>query len=184
MRINFMRALLILLVAGVTAVLLIWTGLYNVSAAAPHTDLVRWLFATVRDRSIAVRSDEVQAPGLENAERIKAGFRSYHAMCRICHGAPGEEPTAIRQGLNPQPPKLDARRTQQRSHAEVFWIIKNGIRMTGMPAFGKTHKDEELWSLVAFIRHLPSVQPEEYHVMLKDAGMSEESQADGQHQAH
>ncbi|WP_447979999.1 c-type cytochrome [Candidatus Nitrospira bockiana] len=177
--------LLFLVLAGMTGALLISAGAYNVSAAIPHTEIVQWLFATVRDRSIAVRSDDHQAPRLDDRERIKAGLRSYHDMCRVCHGAPGEEPTPIRQGLNPQPPKLDAQRTQRRDEGELFWIIKNGIRMTGMPAFGKTHKDEDLWSLVAFIRHLPAVRPEQYEALLKEAGLPETPPpADGHDHEH
>jgi hypothetical protein len=94
-------------------------------------------------------------------------------MCAICHGVPGEEPSPIRQGLSPAPPKLDSRQTQKRSDAGLFWIITNGIRMTGMPAFGRSHNDEELWSIVAFLRLLPKLKPEEYSLMVEIAGMQE-----------
>ena len=169
----------VLLAAGIGVV--VWGGLYNVAAAEPHSPFVQWLFATVRDRSIASRSQSMQIPDLADPERVKAGIRSYQAMCRVCHGRPGEEPSPIREGLNPQPPKLGSERIRHRTDAELFWVIKNGIRMTGMPAFGKTHKDDDLWSIIAFVRRLPNMRPEEYSAMVKEAA-AEEMQPGAGHQ--
>lgn len=91
-------------------------------------------------------------------------------MSLACHAAPGREASVIRKGLNP---KLDKEQTQSRSHAELFWIVKHGIKMTGMPTFGPTHKDEEIWALVAFLQKLPEVSPENYHQMVHEAGLPE-----------
>ena len=179
-----MKLPLILLTIGILLAacmaLFIWRGMYNVSAAEPHTALVQWLLATVRDRSIASHSESLDIPNLTDAARVKGGVRSYQAMCRVCHGTPDRDTTPIREGLNPQPPKLDSERIRTRTDAELFWVIKNGIRMTGMPAFGKTHKDQELWSIVAFVRHLPNLRPEEYAAMVKEAG-AEEAQPGAEH---
>jgi mono/diheme cytochrome c family protein len=180
-----MRLLLIALtIVAVLAAglgLFMWSGAYDVAASEPHSTFVHWLFATVRDRSIAARSQSNEIHNLTDPDRVKGGIRSYQAMCRVCHGRPGEKSTPIREGLNPQPPKLDSDRTRNRADAELFWIIKNGIRMTGMPAFGKTHKDEDLWSIVAFVRHLPNMRPEEYAAMVKEAG-AEEAEPGAEHQ--
>jgi hypothetical protein len=86
----------------------------------------------------------------------------YPYSCRV--GAPGKDPTAIGKGLNPEPPYLPYVAARW-SSAELFWIAKNGIRMTGMPAFGSTHKDEEIWKVVAFVQRLPKVSEEEYAKM-------------------
>lgn len=161
----------ILLTAGMAV--FVWSGAYNVAASEPHSALVQWLLATVRDRSIATRSQSRSIPDLTDPDRMRAGIRSYQAMCQVCHGRPGEESPPIREGLNPQPPKLDSERIRKRTDAELFWVIKNGIRMTGMPAFGKTHKDEDLWSIIAFVRRLPNMRPEEYTAMVKEAGAAE-----------
>lgn len=88
-------------------------------------------------------------------------------MCRTCHSAPGRQPSTIQQGLNPKPPKLDSERVQKRTDGALYWIIKNGIRVTGMPAFGKTHTDEAIWSLLAFVRQLPQLHGPDYEAMLK-----------------
>ena len=84
--------------------------------------------------------------------------------CVYCHGAPGKDPTDIGKGLNPEPPYLPDV-VARWSGGELFWIAKNGIRMTGMPAFGSTHKDEEIWKVVAFIQRLPTVTEEDYAKM-------------------
>ena len=160
-----MRLLLIALtIVAVLAAglgMFVWSGAYNVAASEPHSAFVHWLFATVRDRSIAARSQSNEIHNLTDPDSVKGGIRSYQAMCRVCHGRPGEKSTPIREGLNPQPPKLDSDRTRNRADAELFWIIKNGIRMTGMPAFGPTHKEEAIWRMVAFVRHLPELSKEE-----------------------
>jgi mono/diheme cytochrome c family protein len=82
-------------------------------------------------------------------------------MCRGCHGAPGIDPSVIGEGLNPPPPELATAEVDW-SDAELFWIVKNGIRLSGMPAFGISHDDRELWNLVAFVRRISRVSAEEY----------------------
>ena len=77
-------------------------------------------------------------------------------MCVSCHGAPGVDASEAGDGLNPPAPDLTLPRVQKRTDGELFWLVQNGIRMTGMPAFGTTHKDEEIWKIVAFVRRLPS----------------------------
>lgn len=174
-------ALTIVVVLAAGMAVLVWSGVYNIAASEPHSAFVHWLFATVRDRSIVSRSQSSDIPNLTDPDHVRAGIRSYQAMCRVCHGRPGEESPPIREGLNPQPPKLDSERIRKRTDAELFWVIKNGIRMTGMPAFGKTHKDQDLWSIVAFVRHLPNLRPDDYAAMVKEAG-AEQAQPGPEHQ--
>ena len=91
-------------------------------------------------------------------------------MCVTCHGSPGTPASEIGQGLSPYPPEL-ANETLEASDAELFWVIKNGIRMTGMPAFGLTHEDEDLWAVVAFLKTLPRLSQQEYQAMAEKAGI-------------
>jgi mono/diheme cytochrome c family protein len=172
MRILF-STLLVLLILIALAVLFLFSGLYNVAAVQPHSPFIHWLLATMRDQSVAKHSQTIQSPSLSDPQLAQAGFREYHAMCFSCHSAPGDELSELAQGLNPPPPKLDAEEVQVRSDAELYWIIKNGIRMTGMPAFGPTHKEETLWSIVAFLRRLPNLTPQEYKAMVEAAGLQE-----------
>jgi len=178
----FFGAIFILLVLVFLAALFIFSGRYNIAAVEPHSAVEQWLFATVRDRSIASHSQVIQPPSsLADPARIQAGFHEYHEMCFTCHGAPGRKPSSIGQGLNPEAPKLDAEAIQARSDAALFWIVKNGLRMTGMPAFGPTHAEETLWSIVAFLRKLPELKPQEYNAMVETAGLQE---AEGQGHSH
>lgn len=180
----FFGAIFILLVLVFLAALFVFSGRYNIAAVEPHSTAERWLFATVRDQSVTSHSQVIQPPSLADPARVQAGFHEYHEMCFTCHGAPGHKPSEIGQGLNPDPPKLDAEAVQARTDAALFWIVKNGLRMTGMPAFGPTHDEETLWSIVAFLRKLPEIKPQEYNAMVETAGAQEggghgHSHADG-----
>jgi mono/diheme cytochrome c family protein len=154
------------------SILYIWSGSYNIAATEPHFEFVHRGLAMIRDRSIEVRAGKTEAHRVESATAI-AGFRPYHEMCSICHAAPGLEADPIQEGLNPKPPLLTSESVQRRSDTELFWIVKHGIKMTGMPAFGPTHQDKELWQIVGFIRRLPQIKAEEYHKMLKAEGKVE-----------
>lgn len=140
---------------------LIYTGAYNVSAAQREPALLRWALISARESSVERRARDVQVPALEGEARIERGFRSYREMCVICHGRPGGERSPLAKGLNPQAPDL-SRPEHDMSAAELFWVMKNGIRMTGMPAWGLTHSDAELWDLVAFVKALPAMSPAQY----------------------
>jgi len=155
-------ALCVVAAGGAT---LIFSGIYNVAATSPHTQLTQWLLHTTMERSVSTRAKSISAPEQFTPEQIKAGFSDFDEMCVTCHGAPGKEPGEIGKGLNPQPPNL-AQHASHWSNAEVFWILKNGVKMTGMPAFGPTHSDDRLWSIVAFIKQqLPQLTPEDYAKM-------------------
>lgn len=100
---------------------------------------------------------------------IEAGFRHYDDMCEGCHGAPGKDQSAAAEGMRPEPPEL-YHGLEDTSPAELFWVVKHGIKMTGMPAWGVTHSDDELWDLVAFLRHLPELDAATYAALEAELG--------------
>lgn len=156
-----------LLVGGVVGAA-IYAGVYNIAADAPHTRPVLWAIENLRDRSIAVRARNITPPpDLASPERIASGAGLYAEMCSSCHLAPGMEKTEISQGLYPQAPELS--HGLNHSPAEEFWMIKHGIKMTAMPAWGRTHSDPLIWDLVAFIRTLPKMSPAQYQAAIKSA---------------
>jgi mono/diheme cytochrome c family protein len=157
------------LVLLVGALVVISTGTYNVAATAPHTAVARWLLNTTQERSVSARADDVPAQPPVDSAMLRHGFEEYREMCVACHGAPGVERGALGKGINPEPPDL-AKESAEWSDGEIFWITKHGIKMAGMPAFGVTHSDEELWGIVAFVRRLESMSPEEYRRL---AGVAE-----------
>ena len=151
----------------------IYAGLYNVAADVPHTQPVYLLLEMVRDRSVAARTRDIVVPNnMTDPNRISRGAGQYAEMCSGCHLAPGMKRTEISQGLYPRAPEL--RRKTDLAPAEQFWIVKHGVKMTGMPAWGVTHDDELLWDVVAFVRKLPELTPEQYETLVKNAPKHEE----------
>lgn len=157
----------LLVLFGASSVL-IYAGIYNIAADAPHTQALYWLLKTLRERSIAVRAADIRVPAdLMDPGRIAAGAAQYSEMCSGCHLAPGMKRTEISQGLYPRAPEL--RRGSRLTSSEQFWVVKHGVKMTGMPAWGITHDDELLWDVVAFLKTLPDLTAEEYQGLVRSA---------------
>ncbi|HEY1614274.1 MAG TPA: cytochrome c [Rhizomicrobium sp.] len=142
-------------------------GLYDVGADQPDNPLLARLIAFARERAISVREGEAANAALGDPKRIADGASDYDEMCTGCHLAPGMKDNEMRPGLNPKPPALAL--APARNPAEAFWIVKHGIRMTGMPAWGVTHSDEEIWNIVAFLQVLPRLSPAEYRIQVSKA---------------
>jgi mono/diheme cytochrome c family protein len=160
--------LAILVVVGIFGAAFIFFGVYNIAADAPHTRPVYMLLETLRDKSIAVRARNIAVPGdLASPQRIATGAGLYTEMCSGCHLGPGVEKTEISQGLYPPAPEL-AKRIDL-SPAQQFWIIKHGIKLSAMPAWGKTHNDTLIWDMVAFVQRQPAMSPEAYKAAIASA---------------
>lgn len=142
-------------------------GLYNVGADAPHSALAERLLGYIRTHSIAVRASMIDVPSLKQTDMIEAGASHYNEMCTGCHLAPGMLENEMRPGLNPKPPILAS--GPPGNPAIQFWIVKHGIEMTGMPAWGTTHTDEEIWDIVAFLQVLPKLSHAQYHDLVARA---------------
>ena len=161
-------AIVAISVVGLGLLAFVYSGVYDVAADVPHTRLVYWLMNTARNRSIAVRAASVHAPAdLVTHSRVLAGAGLYAGMCTGCHLAPGMSKTEIAQGLYPAAPEL-AHGTDL-SPAEELWIIKHGIKITGMAAWGKTHSDALIWDMVALLQKLPSLSPAAYKILVRNA---------------
>jgi mono/diheme cytochrome c family protein len=150
----------ILVVVSAAALGWAYSGQYNVAADAPHWGVTTRALATIRERSIAAGAADLMVPNLADRELIALGAEHYSEMCTGCHLAPGMADSEMRQGLSPMPPNLTQRRA--RSPAETFWIIKHGIKMSAMPAWGSTHDDRTIWAIVAFLQQLPTLDAGEY----------------------
>jgi mono/diheme cytochrome c family protein len=155
---------------AVAALAFIFSGLFDVAATTPDSGLIEWALETTQHRSVQRRSAGIPVPPLEDPEMIRIGLIEYHEMCVTCHGGPGIPASEIGQGLNPYPPELATR--DRHDLREAFWVIQNGIKMTGMPAFGPTHTDEKLWAIVAFMNAMPKISPAEYQARLQEAGLA------------
>jgi mono/diheme cytochrome c family protein len=158
--------LVVLVVLGIAY---IYSGLFDVAATSKDSGLIHWAVSTTRERSIDSRGEDIQVPAsikLDDPKTIQTGFDHYNEMCVACHGAPGEQPGELRAGLNPKPPLLYKFKNED-PPGEVFWIIKHGIKMTAMPGWGPTHSDDKIWAMVAFVKKLHDITPEQYQAMKK-----------------
>ena len=162
-----MKLFKIVLVLGavglIGGLLFIYLGVFNVAADDPHSRPFYWLMATVRERSITMRARGIAVPPLDEPAKITAGGADYNEMCTGCHVRPGVEESELASAMYPPPPRLA--KTKRPNPAETFWIIKHGIKMSGMPAWGSTHDDNRIWAMVAFLQQLPRLTPAQYQIL-------------------
>jgi len=157
----------------------IYSGMFNVAADDAHWSMTARLIEATREHSIDAQSRSVlTSPSLEDPDLIAMGAAHYDEMCTGCHLGPGLEDSELRAGLYPQPPKL-AEHTEHRTPAELFWIIKHGLKMTGMPAWGMSHDDRSIWGMVAFVQKLPQLSPTAYHELVGKGGSGHHHAEDG-----
>jgi mono/diheme cytochrome c family protein len=154
---------LLAIVLAVAGTVYFFGGFFNVAASQPDPDIVKWALQKVRMASVS-RHAIVNSPvDLENPDVIHAGARAFLARgCANCHGAPGVNWQKFAEGIQPDPPDLKDV-VNEREPRELFWVVKNGINMTAMPSFGAIGaEDSEIWSIVAFLRKLPSVSEADF----------------------
>lgn len=156
------------LAAAAGAALFIRSGVYNVAADDPHLPATHALFQQIRDASVRARAAQLDVPpDLDDPARIRQGAGNYEAMCMQCHLAPGMAPTELARGLYPAPPDLTRRTVEA---AEAFWVVKHGIKASGMPAWGGSMDDAYIWNLVAFVRQLPRLDAAGYRAQVAASG--------------
>jgi mono/diheme cytochrome c family protein len=173
------RLLALLILLAIAAAAWVWSGLYPIGADVPHWAITYRILETLRDRSIAEHAQDVQVPVLDTAEQVADGAGHYNEMCRGCHLAPGMVGTELRAGLYPKPPNLTQR--SDLTPAQMFWTIKHGIKLSGMPAWGVTHSDQKIWAIVAFIRKLPGMTPEQYEALTRERADATHEQGAHEH---
>jgi mono/diheme cytochrome c family protein len=169
-----------LLALAVLALLFAYSGLYNVGADRPHTAPVEALLTLLRQRSIERRAARIAVPALDDPARVREGAEHYSAMCVDCHLAPGITVSEIRVGLLPHPPNLAQVSIDP---GTAFWAIKHGIKASGMPAWGQTHDDEEIWNIVSFVHQLPHMTPDQYRA-ITTAAVEDADAGDEHHHEH
>jgi len=151
----------VIVLSAVGSLIVIATGAYNVAATSPHSGLVEWALGAAMDRSVAVRAAGLKPPAAALNAKGNAGFLGFNDyLCVMCHGAPGVYPTVVGNGLYPRPPEL-SKSTGDMSMEEVYWIITNGIKDTGMPAFPACPK-EERWLIASFVKRMNEMSAKDY----------------------
>ena len=159
------RLLLLPAIGALVVGLVLVTGLVDFSAAKPPGRLEQRVATFALDQSLRRHASNATNPLGGSAGAAAAGLALFKTHCVACHGGPGVDPTDGGASLNPPAPGLTLARVQARSDGELQWIVSNGIRMTGMPAFGASRSEEEVWQLVAALRRLPILSAEERRML-------------------
>jgi cytochrome c553 len=153
---------LVLLAVG--ALLFAWSGLYSVAASRGHWAPVRWFLTFAMQNSVETHAPETPVPPLADPGLVQLGAAHYYGGCAPCHGAPGDPGSPVVNRMLPEPPPL-AGAAHEWTANELFWIVKNGIKYTGMPAWPAEERADEVWPLVAFLQQLPRMNAEEYRTL-------------------
>ena len=157
----FIGALAIL--GAIAVAIYLFGGFYSVAASGADSELVTWALTHIRTASIARHANDSPPVSFNEPASVQAGAQAFSARgCTNCHGGPGVKWVKFSEGLHPDPPDLKEI-VNERTPQQLFWVIKNGINMTGMPSFGAIDvPDQEIWTIVAFVKKLPSVSDDEF----------------------
>jgi len=177
---GFITAILVIIIA---VVVVVWAGLFNI-AATQHSATVERFLGFAATQSIARLAEARTNPYREEPQVLSAGLQHYADTCLMCHGAPGVDPNEFAHGLSPQPPEMTSSDVQAYTDGELLWIITHGIMASGMPAFGPTHSEEDIWKIITFVRHMPHLSTEEQERLLTAQGNSQYTRAGQEHAGH
>jgi mono/diheme cytochrome c family protein len=154
---------LLAILAAIAGAVYFFGGFYSVAGTAEEPAVVKWALAYVRQASVVRHAKDRPPASLDDQASVQAGARAFPERgCANCHGAPGVNWAKFSEGLHPYPPDLKEV-ANERTPQQLFWVIKNGINMTGMPSFGAIEvPDQEIWTIVAFVKKLPSVSDADF----------------------
>jgi cytochrome c553 len=150
-----------LVAAAAFAAIFVWSGLYNVAASRDHLQVTTWLLERVREQSIATQAMGIEAPPLDDDGMVRLGAAHYEAGCVPCHNRPGNEINPIAAGMLPPPPKLTIALEERKPEA-IYWIVKHGLKYTGMPPWPDQTRDDEVWAVTAFLQTLQRSSDQQY----------------------
>ena len=166
---------LLALVAGGTFA---WSGLYSVSALEGHWPLTRGVLEFVKENSVETHAWGVEAPPrLDDPALVALGLGHYDGGCEPCHGAPGHRRNPIALGAIPFPPYLPAV-VEEWTPEELFWVVRNGLKYTGMPAWPAPERHDEVWAVVAALRVLPALDAAGYRHLTRRGGVLDVADAE------
>lgn len=151
-----------------------WIGFFNVGASTGHWKVTAWFLELAMRSAVRTYALAVNAPQTLDGRGLPAAAAHFARGCAICHGAPGEPRSPAVLRMLPQPPDL-APRVGDWTDAQLFRIVKHGIRFTGMPAWPARDRDDEVWAMVAFLRELPNLDANEFRTLAFNGGQATSS---------
>ncbi|EMI41534.1 c-type cytochrome [Rhodopirellula sp. SWK7] len=146
---------------GILGVIVLVSGIVPIKASSGHWPITRWTLDFASDRSVGLHSTGIDVPPLDEPGMVQLGSATFDSNCRWCHGAPGFPHPPVAAQMTPHPPDLSEAASQW-DDAELFYIVKHGIKFAGMPAWPTQARDDDIWPVVAFLRELPSIDAREY----------------------
>lgn len=161
---KLLSAIGVLAIAGAIAVpIYFFGGFFNVASTDPHYGIVHWALERVRMASISHHATAQPTVSLDDPAVVQAGAKAFASRgCVSCHGAPGATWAKFSEAMVPSPPDL-AEVGKERTPGELFWVVKHGLKFTGMPGFAAIDvKDPEIWQIVAFVKKLPNVSEADF----------------------
>jgi cytochrome c553 len=150
---------------GIVGFLVAASGIVPLTASSGHWAITYWVLEFGKRRSIATHTLGMDLPALDEPWLVLKGAGHYDAGCRPCHGAPDLESPRIAAAMTPAPPEL-LERIEVYDAAELFYIVKHGIKFTGMPAWPAQERDDEVLAVVAFLRELPRLNADAYRTLV------------------
>ncbi|MGH6917014.1 MAG: c-type cytochrome [Geminicoccaceae bacterium] len=164
MRLTWGRLLILAAVGLLGGLLFAWSGLFNIGASTGHWAITDWFLHYAMRQSVETHSMGIEAPPLDDPALVHRGAGHYASGCAPCHGAPGQPRSAIAVAMTPPPPFLPEKIPQWQPN-ELFWIVRHGVKFTGMPAWAALERTDEVWAMVAFLLQLPAMRPGEYRAL-------------------
>jgi cytochrome c553 len=150
-------------VGGVLAAAIVpLSGLLDYDASRGRWDITDWYFGIAAQQSITLRSSGVAVPALDDPAALDRAAGHYEMVCAACHGSPAGPPERFAADMVPAPPRLIVQMDNWHPDARVFWTVKHGIKHSAMPAWPSQLRDDEVWDMVAFLRAMSAMQPEDY----------------------
>jgi cytochrome c553 len=154
----------LLLVAMIAGLLTAWSGLYGIAASRGHWPGFERLLSFGMRSSVRTHALGIDVPALDDPERLRRGAAHYQQACAPCHGSPAGASMLVARSMLPEPSNLNVVVPTWRSN-ELFWIVKHGLKYTGMPAWPTQRRDDEVWDTVAFLRELPGMDVDRYRAL-------------------
>lgn len=153
------------------------SGVIPIKASSGHWAITRWFLQFSKQRSVATHTLGMQVPSLDEPTLVLKGAGAYEGNCRACHGTPSLQSPRVAQAMTPRPPYLP-HTIPRWEPDDLFYIVKHGIKFTGMPAWPAQQRDDEVWAMVAFLRKFPGLDSEGYRRLVSsEVNLSGESEA-------
>jgi cytochrome c553 len=170
MRHRLFKLAALLAVLGVGGFLVAASGIIPIKASSGHWDITAWFLHFAMRRSVATHTLGLEAPSLNDPSLVLKGAGHYETGCRPCHSSPELRIPRIPQEMTPHPPYLPPVISQWEP-TELFYIVKHGVKFTGMPAWPAQQRDDEVWAMVAFLLTLPDLNAEAYRQLVHGEGI-------------